>query len=161
MSVADFHIIRAPALTHLVSILSLTGIVEALQGQGLAFTELEVPFTRHEGVISLLEARANGISLGFTASGKIYSYAEIVDIEGTLVPAYAINSVLGNIPVLGSIFSGGEKGGGIFAATYKITGPTESPKIEVNPLSVLAPGFLRKLFGFLDGGESTSEAPNN
>ena len=161
MSVADFHIIRAPALTHLVSILSLTGIVDALQGQGLAFTELEVPFTRHEGVVSLMEARANGVSLGFTASGKIYSYSDIVDIEGTLVPAYAINSVLGNIPVLGKIFSGGEKGGGIFAATYKITGPTEEPRIEVNPLSVLAPGFLRKLFGFLDGPEDVGETPNN
>ncbi len=158
MSVADFHILKAPALTHLVSILSLTGIVEALQGNGLAFSELEVPFIRHDGVISLMDARANGISLGFTASGKIYSYSEIVDIEGTLVPAYALNSVLGNIPVLGKIFSGGEKGGGIFAATYKITGPTEAPKIEVNPLSVLAPGFLRKFFGFLDDGENTSEA---
>ncbi|MBC8158232.1 MAG: AsmA-like C-terminal domain-containing protein [Alphaproteobacteria bacterium] len=132
-----------------------------VQGQGLAVTEVEVAFTRLEGVVSLMGARANGVSLGFTASGKIYSYSDIVDIEGTLVPAYAINSVLGNIPVLGKIFSGGEKGGGIFAATYKITGPTESPKIEVNPLSVLAPGFLRKLFGFLEGREDVGETPNN
>ena len=158
MSVADFHIIKAPALTHLLSILSLTGVVDALQGQGLSFSEMEVPFIRHEGVISLKDARANGVSLGFTASGKIYSYAEIADIEGTLVPAYAINAVLGNIPLVGAIFSGGEKGGGVFAATYKISGPMEAPKIEVNPLSVLAPGFLRKLFGFLDDAETTSDA---
>ncbi len=147
LSVSDFRILKAPGLTRLVSILSLTGIVDALQGQGLGFAEMEVPFTRHEGIITIRDARVNGASLGFTASGKIFSSAEIMDLEGTVVPAYAINSALANIPFLGSLFSGGEKGGGVFAATFKMTGPMESPTVTVNPLTVLAPGFVRRLFG--------------
>ena len=39
-----------------------------------------------------------------------------------------------------------------------IAGPVEEPKIAVNPLSVLAPGFLRNLFIF-DAGDPTREAP--
>jgi len=30
--------------------------------------------------------------------------------------------------------------------TYKLSGPLDDPEIAINPLSVLAPGFLRDLF---------------
>jgi hypothetical protein len=40
-----------------------------------------------------------------------------------------------------------EKGGGLFAMRYSMTGPTADPKIKVNPLSALTPGFLREIFG--------------
>lgn len=159
VSVDDFRIIRAPNLAKIVSILSLTGIVDALQGPGLGFAEMEVPFIRHDGVLTLKDARVTGASLGLTAEGKVYSATDIVDIQGTLVPAYALNAALGNIPLLGPLFSGGEKGGGIFAATYKISGPTESPEITVNPLSVLAPGIVRRLFGIFDEASPEPEAP--
>jgi len=46
-------------------------------------------------------------------------------------------------------------GGGVFAATYRVTGPLDDARVSVNPLSTLAPGFLRNLFGIL-GGPGTS-----
>jgi hypothetical protein len=61
------------------------------------------------------------------------------------VPAYALNSVIGNIPVIGSLLLGGE-GQGLFAANYRVTGSAADPEVSVNPLSALAPGFLRRLF---------------
>ena len=33
----------------------------------------------------------------------------------------------------------------LFAATYTMSGAANDPKVIVNPLSVLAPGFLRKI----------------
>ena len=160
--IKDYRVIKAPTLAHLMSILSLTGIIEALEGEGLAFNEMQAPFLLDGGVLNVKNARATGMSLGYTASGKIYtSPAEVVDIEGTVVPAYAINSVLGNIPVIGDLFTGGEKGGGVFAATYTMTGSLENPKLSVNPLSALAPGFFRNLFGIFDGDAATSELPQS
>ena len=158
LTATDFRVIKAPVLAHLVSYMALTGIVDALQGPGLSFSDLDIPFVQHEGVITLKDGRVHGSALGFTASGKIFTHAEVLDVEGTLVPAYAINSALGNIPFIGGLFSGGEKGGGVFAATYKMTGPVEKPKVTVNPLSVLAPGFLRNLFGIFDGADTPSPA---
>ena len=61
------------------------------------------------------------------------------------MPAYALNSILGNIPLIGSWLLGGE-GQGIFAANYRATGSTADPRVSVNPLSALTPGFLRRLF---------------
>ncbi|MFN6943041.1 MAG: hypothetical protein ACK4OG_13735, partial [Parvibaculum sp.] len=70
-----------------------------------------------------------------------------LDIEGTLVPAYTINSFLGQVPVLGPLIVGRE-GEGVFAITYGVRGKTDDPTVIANPLSALAPGFLRRLFEF-------------
>ena len=70
--------------------------------------------------------------------------------------------MLGRIPVLGNILTGGEKGGGVFAATYTMTGPMEEPVILVNPLSALTPGFLRNLFGiFSNSGVEMLDTSGN
>ena len=80
-----------------------------------------------------------------TADGDINLERRVVDFDGTLVPAYTANSVLGDIPILGDIFVQ-EKDGGLFALTYKVNGPFEQTQISVNPLSALTPGFLRGIF---------------
>jgi hypothetical protein len=43
----------------------------------------------------------------------------------------------------------------VFAATYRASGALGDPQIGVNPLSTLAPGFLRRLFGVFGGGSAT------
>jgi len=76
-----------------------------------------------------------------------------------VVPIYTLNSLLGNIPVLGSILVG-PKGGGVFAATYTATGSLDNPNVSVNPLSALAPGILRRLLDvFTSGGGNGATTP--
>ncbi|OHC75003.1 MAG: hypothetical protein A3G18_02220 [Rhodospirillales bacterium RIFCSPLOWO2_12_FULL_58_28] len=153
LTVDDYHLVKSPVLIRMLSILALTGVIEALQQEGLYFNILDAPFALSDGVLNLTDAKATGISLGYTASGKIYTQAKVVDLKGTVIPAYAINSFMGvldKIPVLGAVFTGEEKGGGVFAAPYKMTGPMENPEISVNPLSLLAPGIFRKLSGAIE-----------
>ena len=157
VSVIDYRIVDAPVLAHVLSIMALTGILDALSGEGISFNSLEAPFMYQEGVTQLKSARANGASLGFTAEGHVYRYADVVDIQGTVIPAYALNSVLGHIPVLGALLTGGEKGGGVFAANYSMSGSIDEPKIVVNPLSALTPGFLRNVFGVFDKAQDASK----
>jgi hypothetical protein len=153
----DYRIVNAPLLARLLSVAALTGILDELRGEGLNFAALDLPFVQTEGMLELREARAFGASLGFTAAGKIYTDADILDMNGTIVPAYAVNSLLGNLPVVGTLFTGGEKGGGVFAATFRMTGPREEPNVAINPVATLAPGFLRNLFGIF--GTAGREAP--
>jgi uncharacterized protein YhdP len=80
-----------------------------------------------------------------TSNGAVDLSRDQLDLQGTIVPAYALNSVIGNIPVIGSLLLGGE-GQGLFAANYRVTGSGSDPQVSVNPLSALAPGFLRRLF---------------
>ncbi len=156
--IRDYRIIKAPGFGKLLSVLSLTGIVDALQGEGVGFSILNAPFTYDKGVLELSEARATGVSLGYTASGKIFTDNDTVDVEGTLVPAYVVNAALGKLPLIGGLFSGGQEGGGVFAATFHLRGPIDEPNITVNPLSVLAPGILRNLFGVFDRAPGSAPA---
>ncbi len=155
MRVTNYRVRNAPLLTRILSIMALTGILDAMTGQGLNFAELNLPFTYTEGEVQIKDVKAAGASLGFTASGTIYTHADVLNIQGTVIPAYALNSFLGQIPLLGNILTGNEEGGGIFAANFSVTGPIEDPKTTVNPLSALTPGILRNLFGALNTNGTT------
>ena len=77
----------------------------------------------------------------------------VLDLDGTIVPAYFFNTLLGNLPLIGRLFSP-EAGGGVFAATFRAQGPPEDAEITVNPLAALTPGFLRGLFGLPEAGRA-------
>ena len=85
-------------------------------------------------------------SLGLTAQGDLDLRRRAANVTGTIVPAYFFNQLLGKIPLLGKLFSP-ETGGGVFAARYSVRGPLKDPKVGINPLSALTPGFLRGVFG--------------
>jgi hypothetical protein len=142
----DFRVVNAPLLARVLGVALLTGIGDALRGEGITFSNLQADFVFTDPKIEIKNAHASGASLGITANGVIDIATETVDLDGTLVPAYAVNSLLGRIPVIGDALVGGA-GGGIFAANYKVQGPLEDAKVSINPLSTIAPGFLRNLFG--------------
>jgi uncharacterized protein YhdP len=119
-------------------------MADLLNGDGISFVRFEAPFALQNGRLDIEHARAFGPALGITLEGGLDRENSQVEFRGTLVPAYTLNSVLGNIPLLGNLLVGRE-GEGIFAITYAVNGPLSEPKVTVNPLSALAPGFLRSI----------------
>lgn len=158
MTVTNYQITDAPVLTRVLSVMALTGILDEMRGGGLKLNTLEIPFVNGGGMLEVKEASASGTSIGFTASGTVYTYADVLDITGTVVPAFALNSALGHIPVLGGILTGGEKGSGVFAVNYSMSGPTGDPKISINPLSALTPGIFRNVFDIFGQAENKPES---
>ncbi len=147
--IADFRMRNTPALAKLLQAMTLYGLVEVLQGPGLGFNRLIAPFRLSHDVLELADARAFSASLGMTAKGQVDLARNTVAVEGTIVPAYFFNTLLGNIPLIGRLFSP-ERGGGLFAATYSMRGALRDPAVTVNPLAALTPGFLRGVFGIFD-----------
>ncbi len=147
VEIRDFTANDAPSLTKLFSILSLSGLMEVLQNDGLAFTRLEAKFNwvyRREGALLVLkDGRTSGNTLGLTFDGEFDNARQTLDVSGTLIPLSGINKVIGKIPLVGDIITGGS--GSLFAATYSIKGKMADPVISANPLSVLAPGLLRRI----------------
>ncbi len=141
----NITIVDAPILARLLAVGSFQGLAALLTGQGISFTRVDLPFTMVGSKLNFEDARAYGSALGLTMEGTIDTSNDALSISGTLVPAYAINSLLGNIPLLGPLIVG-RQGEGIFGVTYRIDGLISSPGVFVNPLSALAPGFLRRLF---------------
>lgn len=154
----DFRLVRAPVLTKVLTLGSVTGVRDTVGGDGIQFKRLQADFVKTGKVIHLEEAHAAGPALGFTMSGTIDRDREQIDLNGAVVPAYSINSALGGIPLFGRLLVGRE-GEGVFAVDYRITGSIEDPVVNVNPLSVLAPGVLRRLVELV-GGPITVERPD-
>ncbi|MGO1118041.1 YhdP family protein [Rhodovibrionaceae bacterium A322] len=157
----DYRLVEAPGLAKMLSVASLTGITNVLNGQGLTFDRMFGDFTFEKGIITTPLIRAHGDSLGLTTRGTFDTNADEVDLVGTVVPAYSFNAVLGRVPLLGLVLTGGE-GEGLLAFTYRLSGAAADPTITVNPLSVLAPGFLRNLLGTpnaSDGAEEPTALP--
>jgi hypothetical protein len=147
--VQDFRVHDAPVLGRLLQAMTLYGLVDVARGPGLGFARLEAPFRYAGDSLELIDARAFSPSLGMTAKGRIDLARRQTELQGTIVPAYFFNSLLGNIPLVGRLFSP-ERGGGLFAATYAVHGSLDDPSISVNPLAALTPGFLRGLFKLFD-----------
>jgi hypothetical protein len=140
----DFVVRKAPALAKLLNAMSLSGVQSLLNNEGLRFQRLESDFEwlfRDQGdLLVVKDGKTSGSSLGLTFEGVVNQRTNITDISGTIIPLSGVNNVLGGIPVLGQILTGGKA---LIAATYNISGPSGDPDVSVNPLSVLAPGFLR------------------
>lgn len=145
LSVEEFTLVEAPILTRILSLASLQGLAELLGGTGLSFDVLDIPFSWHEGVLSVRQARASGAALGLTGNGDLDLRAQEVDLDGVLIPAYNTNAMLGNLPVIGGIL-GGKDDEGVLALNYAVRGPFNRSQVNVNPLSALTPGFIRDIF---------------
>jgi hypothetical protein len=142
----NFRLRGTPGFGKLLQAMTLYGLVDVLRGPGIGITHLIAPFRLDDDGLTLNDARAFSPSLGLTAKGRIDLANDKLDLEGTIVPAYFFNSLLGNIPLIGRLFSP-EEGGGLFAARYALRGEFDDPSVSVNPLSALTPGFLREIFG--------------
>lgn len=148
VQLTDFKAVNAPVLARLVSAISPTGLAELLSSDGIYFARLESKFDwymRQPGDLYVINGgRTSGSSLGLTFEGQIDKAAGQVDVNGNIVPISMVNDMISAIPIIGTILSGGSEGG-VFAATYTIKGPQDDPVVSVNPLSVLAPGIIRRI----------------
>ena len=88
-----------------------------------------------------------GNSLGLSISGKYFFDEKLIDFNGTVVPVSWLNNLPSNVPILGELFSGSKDGEGLIGIKFRIYSENgDEVKIETNPLSVLTPGFLQRIF---------------
>ena len=64
----------------------------------------------------------------------------------------ANESIFNNIPIIGELIIGREDEG-IFGINYRANGSWDDIETSVNPFSAFTPGFLRRIFDFLDRPE--------
>lgn len=139
-------IVSAPALADLLSAVSLVGLVDMMSTGGITFSTIEAPFVIGEEVMVIDQLTAKGPSIGLTAKGRIDHAQGVLDFDGSVSPAFVLNGLPGEIPVLGKLLTGGE-GQGVIGFSFSMSGSLEDPNVQVNPLSALTPGPLRGIFG--------------
>ena len=149
--VRDFSIQDAPVVAQILSVASFTGMLDLLKGDGLTFTHFSAPFEYHYKILKLKHAKAEGSVVGLTTTGTYNRATDNVQFYGVVAPAYSLNRLLGQIPVVGNLLA--SKDGTIFAADYKAEGAVKDLEVDVNSLSILSPNSMKEWYdeNFGDG----------
>lgn len=133
----DIRVVNAPALASLLSAISVVGLLEQLGGSGIHFGDVEAAFRLTPRTLIIRKSSAVGASMGISLDGTYRLDSKQVDLAGVVSPVYLLNG-------LGQILTRNREG--LFGFNYRLTGAASAPKTTVNPLSILAPGFIRDLF---------------
>jgi hypothetical protein len=137
LTVGDVAIKDAPGIAALVNSVSIVGLVNELNGDGIYFDAVEADFRLTPNQLTLIQGSAEGASMGISMEGIYALNSGQIKMQGVFSPVYLLNGI-------GSVFT--RKGEGVLGFNYTLTGPAKSPNVSVNPLSALAPGGLREIF---------------
>ncbi|MDZ5697039.1 DUF3971 domain-containing protein [Chelativorans sp. M5D2P16] len=147
-TIQDFWVVDEPRLRSLVAA-SSDG-----EGTGRQVDASRVRFERGAAVLQKAPQRlgiSNGVLrgplIGSTFQGTLYDPNGNMDITGTFMPLYGINRIFGEIPIIGQILGNG-RDRALIGITYRLSGKTGEPALEINPISAIAPGIFRQLFEY-------------
>jgi hypothetical protein len=145
LEISSVRLIKSPILGKILSFTSFKGLNNTLKGEGLQFDKIVADFSYKNNIISVKRLKFLGGPFGLTTYGTIDINKNELDLTGAITPAIGINNFIGKIPLIGEVITGGE-GEGLIATQYHIKGGVDDPKITINPLSNLTPGFLRRIW---------------
>ena len=127
-------------------------VSEAVFNQGFARID------KGPGYLKIQDGVVRGPEIGSTFQGTLYDKKGNINITGTFMPAYGVNRLFGEIPLVGAILGNG-RDRGLIGITYRLSGKFEDPKLSINPISLIAPGIFRSMFQFNPRSGGGSSAP--
>ncbi|NEY88937.1 YhdP family protein [Tabrizicola oligotrophica] len=137
LTIANVRVRNANVLAELLNAISVVGLLEQLNGQGLVFNAVEGDFLLTPDFVDLRRGSATGASLGVSMAGLYTSATGQLAMQGVISPVYLLNGI-------GAILT--KRGEGVFGFNYTLEGTADTPEVGVNPLSILTPGMFRELF---------------
>ncbi len=144
ITIENFKVIKAPTFATLLTLADLGGIADLLSGQGMSFDILEIDYRDKTHTVIVDEILALGTSVSLHMEGYVEKKTGLVSLNGTLVPAKMLNSMVSKIPVVGNILVGKKVGEGIFGVSFKIKGLPGEVKTTVNPIKTITPRFITR-----------------
>lgn len=153
VSISQFRVFDEPRLDALVSTRasdagSLRDAVDRdINTQEVSFDLAYADLDFGPGTLDLSRGVLRGPLVGLSMDGRAFDANNQIRMNGTFMPAYGLNTVFSDIPVLGALLGNG-RDRGLIGVTFQLTGDADKPDVAVNPLSVIAPGIFRSIFEF-------------
>ena len=137
LAINDLRVRDAPTMAALLDAISVVGLLQQLDGQGLSFEDIDARFRLTPTQVIVAEASAVGPGLGISVDGTYTLASKAIDLQGVVSPFYLVNQI-------GSFLT--RRGEGLIGFNFNIAGSTETPQVSVNPLSAFTPGMFREIF---------------
>ena len=139
--ITDFKVSKVPALAQLLTLASLQGIADTLNGEGIRFESIEIKSNTKNNTINVEDLLAMGPAVSILMEGYIEK-EKTISLRGTLVPATKLNAIIASIPLVGDILVGKKLGEGVVGVSFKMKGHPKDIKTTVNPIKTLTPRFI-------------------
>ncbi|AFX98373.1 hypothetical protein A1OE_170 [Candidatus Endolissoclinum faulkneri L2] len=139
MRIDNFYIVDPPFFAHLLSLISFSGLLDALSGNGIRFAETTAHILLTLNKIKIKNASAYGSGLRIEINGTILWPSKIVDIVCLIAPCYPIAKMTKEIPIVGSLLSVVNS---MLQIKIALKGNLEKPKIKINTSIALTSKFL-------------------
>ena len=118
-TVTNFGLRDEPAFRRLMASAPASAPGQTVDPLEARFQKLTIAFDRSPGALQIRDAVIYNPYMGLTTEGAVDFARNRVDVTGTFIPAYSVNSLLGKIPLVGVLLGGGE---GVFAISYRAKG---------------------------------------
>ena len=136
-AIRNIRVKYGSAMADLLSAISVIGLLDQLNGDGIVFNTAEATFLLTPNAIDIRKGSAVGASMGVSMAGVYHSDTSVLDMTGVVSPIYLLNGI-------GAVLT--RKGEGLFGFAYRMRGTAAAPDVQVNPLSILTPGMFRDIF---------------
>lgn len=150
----DFQIVNEPKLASIVSTTPAgdsRSLNQAVKGNidtsQVRFDRGFAEIDKGKGYLKLSSGVLRGPLIGTTFQGTLYDQNDNMDMTGTFMPAYGLNRIFGELPIIGALLGNG-RDRGLIGVTYRLRGNAKKPDLDINPLSVIAPGIFRSIFEY-------------
>lgn len=144
----DFWVVNEPKLSSLVAASSKSGSANGkVDATRVQFGSAAADLAKGANQIDLANGVIRGPSIGLAFQGTLYDPNNNTNMTGTFMPLYGLNRIFGEIPIIGQILGNG-RDRGLIGITFRVLGPFDQPRLEVNPISAIAPGIFRQIFEF-------------
>lgn len=136
-TITDVRVRNDNVLTELLNAISVVGLLDQLQGDGITFSLAEADFQLTPQAVTIFNGSAVGASLGVSLAGVFRTADKALNMQGVVSPIYMVNGI-------GSLLT--RRGEGLIGFNYDLKGTSQNPAVSVNPLSILTPGMFREIF---------------
>ena len=89
--------------------------------------------------------------------GKIDRKEKIIDMKGEISPMHLVNAIIQKLPILGPIIVGNE-GEGMFSIDFLMTGSSDDPEVESNPLTIIKPRIIERAIEAIENSSTSQQS---
>lgn len=153
LDLRDFEVVNEPRLASVVSSRPQgeRSLNDALEGRldvsRVPFELARATVEQGQNTIRVADGILRGSTIGVSFQGLVKDANGNIDMTGTFMPAYGINRMFGEIPLLG-MFLGNGRDRALIGITFRLAGKLDAPDVQVNPISAIAPGIFRSIFEY-------------
>ncbi len=137
----------APFLANFFSIFSLDGFAQKLKDGGIIFNNFNADYKYENDKLKLVDSLLKGSELGIQFDSVIGLDDDYFLMNGSIIPAYTINTLITKFPIVGDIVTAGSPEDGLIGAKFKVEKIKGEYEVSYNPISVFVPNIIKNFLG--------------